>query len=236
MTFIKTSSLGFAFLLTGLSWLTAASAQQRTPLTRNFKAYRKIVAAHPDQKMVELKKVAPTLQYNLKYAGRDNFMHRSMYPRKTHYTFMRAPAATALKAVQKELKTKGLGLLIYDAYRPYAVTKKFWRLVKDERYVARPSKGSNHNRGTAVDLTLIELQTGKPLQMGTDFDNFTDTAHHRFTALPPKMKANRHLLKSVMDKHGFAALDTEWWHYTYRGLQSPNLLDISLRQLWRRQF
>lgn len=157
-------------------------------------------------------------------------MHRQMYPRNTTTTFMREPAAEALAAIQKELNREGLGLKIFDAYRPFKVSEKFWELVKDERYVANPAKGSNHNRGTAVDLTLIDLKTGRELPMGTGFDNFTDTAHHSFTALPPQVLRNREQLKSIMQQHGFKSLDSEWWHYTYT-TGTFDVLDLSFKQL-----
>src|ERR1043166_7586618 len=120
--------------------------------------------------MIELKSLMPNIVYDLRYATTNNFMHRLMYPANTRNTFMRQPAVAALQKVQAELNRKGMGLKIFDAYRPYAVTVKFWELVKDERYVANPSKGSGHNRGIAVDLTIIYLDSGKELDMGTGFD------------------------------------------------------------------
>jgi D-alanyl-D-alanine dipeptidase len=125
----------------------------------------------------------------------------------------------------------GLGLKIFDAYRPYSVTVKFWELVKDERYVANPAKGSGHNRGIAVDLTIIDLKTGKELDMGTGFDNFTDTAHHTFTSLPEEVLHNRLLLKSTMEKYGFIALESEWWHYYLANGNTFELLDIEFKKL-----
>ena len=100
---------------------------------------------------------------------------------------MRLIVARALGRVQQELNEKDLSLKIWDAYRPYSVTEKMWELIKDERYVADPKKGSGHNRGIAVDLTIIDRTTGKELDMGTGFDNFTDTAHQTFKNLPPEI-------------------------------------------------
>ncbi len=120
----------------------------------------------------------------------------------------------ALQKVQKELNQSGWGLKIFDAYRPYSVTVKFWELVKDERYVANPSKGSGHNRGITVDLTIINLKTRLELNMGTGFDNFSDTAHHSFTNLSEDILQNRILLKTTMEKYGFKAYNEEWWHYS----------------------
>ena len=128
------------------------------------------------------------------------------------------------------MKKQGLGLKIFDAYRPFHVTQKMWELIKDERYVADPSKGSGHNRGLSVDLTLVDLKTGKELNMGTGFDHFTDTAHHNFTALPAEVLKNRKLLKELMEKQGFRALSTEWWHYSWPNDRNYPLLDIRFRE------
>ena len=181
--------------------------------------------------MVELKGQIPGIVYDLRYATINNFMRRLMYPAGTNLTYMRVPAVNASQKVQEELNTQGFGLKIYDAYRPYAVTVKFWELVKDERYVANPSKGSGHNRGIAVDLTIIDLKTGKELNMGTGFDNFTDTAHHTFTQLPPEVLKNRELLKSTMVKYGFRVYTEEWWHYSIPDAGKYEVLDLDFKKL-----
>ena len=181
--------------------------------------------------MVELKQLIPRLSYELRYATTNNFMRRRMYPRNTNYTFLRIPAANALKSVQLDLNARGLGLKIWDAYRPYSVTTKFWELIQDERYVADPKKGSGHNRGIAVDLTIIQLSDGKELDMGTGFDNFSDTAHHDFLQLSAAVLENRKLLKSTMEKHGFVSFASEWWHYSLPNSTAFELLDISFKTL-----
>lgn len=201
------------------------------PVIDQIAAYRLSVEKDPGKKMVELRSAIPGMLYDLRYATTNNFMHRRMYRKNTKQTFLRAPAATALSKVQHELNSKGYGLLIFDAYRPYAVTVSFWELVKDERYVANPSKGSGHNRGLAVDLTIVDLKTGKSLDMGTDFDNFTDTAHHDFTQLPQPVLNNRKLLKETMERHGFKLFETEWWHYYWPNDRSYEVLDLSFKLL-----
>src|SRR5258705_7952788 len=181
--------------------------------------------------MIELKTLMPSLKYDLRYATTNNFMHRLMYPQKTNVTFLRLPAAISLQKVQQELNEKGLGLKIFDAYRPYSVTVKFWELIKDERYVANPAKGSGHNRGIAVDLTIFNLKTGEELNMGTGFDNFTNTAHQTFTDLPEEVLQNRGLLRTTMEKYGFKAFDTEWWHYFLNNGDKFEILDIDFKKL-----
>jgi D-alanyl-D-alanine dipeptidase len=203
----------------------------RPPVTDSRDNYNKQVRADPARKMVELKSVIPGIIYDLRYAGTNNFMHRRMYPAHTRSTFLRAPVAEGLRKVQEELQAKGFGLKIFDAYRPYSVTVNFWELVKDERYVANPSKGSGHNRGIAVDLTIIRLSSGEELDMGTGFDNFTDTAHHAFTQLPEVVLKNRMLLRSTMEKYGFKLFDTEWWHYYWAEGSHFEILDIDFKKL-----
>jgi len=203
----------------------------RPPVTDKWDVYKKQVKNDSSKKMLELRSLIPGIVYDLRYATTNNFMHRLMYPANTTHTFMRQPAAMALQKVQLELDQKGLGLKIFDAYRPYSVTVKFWELVKDERYVANPSKGSGHNRGIAVDLTIISLKNGHELNMGTGFDNFTDTAHHSFTKLPGDILQNRQLLRSTMEKYGFKAFESEWWHYFLAEGNGFEILDIDFSKL-----
>ena len=199
----------------------------------NGKDYRASIGKDPKKEMVDLKKLLPGLVLDLRYAGNNNFMKTKLYPAlKT--AFLRKPVAMALAAVQKELKKQGLGLKIFDAYRPYSVTEKMWELVKDDRYAANPKNGSGHNRGIAVDLTVIDLQTKQPLNMGTEFDNFSDTAHHDFSALDKGVLQNRLLLRTLMETNGFKALETEWWHYSFSNGAGYELLDLSFDELRRK--
>jgi len=193
--------------------------------------YKESVKKDTAQKMVNLQKLIPDIVLDLLYGTTNNFMKRVMYDERPHYTFMRLPAAKALAQVQKELKKMGYGLKIYDAYRPYSVTKKFWDLVHDERYVANPAKGSGHNRGIAADLTIIDLKTKKELKMPTGFDNFTDSAHHDFVNLPGDILKNRKLLKETMEKYGFLEFATEWWHYSLPEPEKYDVLDLSFGEL-----
>jgi len=191
---------------------------------------RKTILHDPSKAMIDLKKKIPGIVLDLRYAGTNNFMQRPLYPAITT-TYLRRSAIDSLEIIQRELNEQGFGLKIFDAYRPYSVTEIMWEPVKDDRYAADPKKGSGHNRGVAVDLTLLNLDTGAELQMGTGFDNFSDTAHHAFTDLPEEILQNRLLLKNMMEKHGFKALDTEWWHYYLPNAKDYELLDISFKQL-----
>jgi D-alanyl-D-alanine dipeptidase len=147
------------------------------------------------------------------YATTDNFTGVKLYPSET--ALLRTAPARALRKVQEVLQKQGLGLCIFDAYRPFRVTCTMWRKAKDRHYVANPMKASKHNRGLAVDLTICERTTGRELDMGTAFDSFTDTAHHTFMALPADVLARRRLLRTVMAQAGFTSIPSEWWHYNW---------------------
>lgn len=192
--------------------------------------YKKSIHNKPGFTLVNVKKTIPNIVLDLKYASTDNFTHQKLYS-TTRNTYLRKKAGLALALVQKKLNGQGLGLKIFDAYRPYTATELMWELVKDDRYAADPAKGSGHNRGIAVDLTIINLKTKKELNMGTGFDNFTDTAHHGFTALSKQILQNRLLLKTTMEKYGFKALDTEWWHYALPDGKEYPLLNLNFTEL-----
>lgn len=183
------------------------------------------ISKNPWKQLADLHQQIPGIVLELRYAGTNNFMHQQLYPLLTT-TYLRQPAADSLAVIQKQLHASGLALKIFDAYRPYSVTEKMWAPVQDDRYAADPKKGSGHNRGIAVDLTLINLTNGQELDMGTGFDNFSDTAHHGFINLPEAVLQNRLLLKKTMEQHGFKALDTEWWHYSMPNAKEYELLNI----------
>jgi zinc D-Ala-D-Ala dipeptidase len=191
---------------------------------------QKMAADNQAKKMVDLKKNIPGIVLDLRYSGTNNFMHQKLYPPITT-TYLRKAAADSLSVIQSQLQQMGFNLKIFDAYRPYSVTEKMWEPVKDDRYAADPKFGSGHNRGVAVDLTIINATTGEELNMGTDFDNFSDTAHHTFTNLPEDVLQNRLLLKKIMVQHGFKPLDTEWWHYSLFNAKEFELLDIDFKKI-----
>jgi len=216
-------SVAIIFSTTSLPILYAQKKSE-PQVIKAYRLYKQSLKSDSLKKMVELKTIVPNIQYDLRYATVNNFMHQQVYKEGSH-TFLRLIVARALGRVQQELNEKDLSLKIWDAYRPYSVTEKMWELIKDERYVADPKKGSGHNRGIAVDLTIIDRTTGKELDMGTGFDNFTDTAHQTFKNLPLEILNNRGLLKTVMEKNGFVAMETEWWHFFWNN-QDFELLDI----------
>ncbi|MES2773254.1 MAG: M15 family metallopeptidase [Bacteroidota bacterium] len=191
--------------------------------------YKQIVRADESHRMVALDPILSPLSTAFYYATPDNFTNEVLYKKPAAY--LRLEAATALKKVQDSLRSIGYDIKIFDGYRPYSVTRKMWKIVPDDRYAANPANGSGHNRGVAVDLTLIDLKTGKELQMPTPFDSFSDTSHHDFMQLPPEILRNRALLKKVMEQYGFLALSTEWWHYSLPQPKRYELLDLSFQKM-----
>ncbi len=162
----------------------------------------------------EVKTLDKTIVLDLKYATKDNFVKEKLYdcPR----CYLRPEVAKAVAAAHQELKKKGYGgLKMFDCYRPRPIQRKLWKILPDDRFVANPDKGSMHNRGAAVDLTIVDKQ-GQELDMGTAFDYFGPEGYHSYTDLPKKVLANRKLLRETLAKHGLYHIKTEWWHYSYR--------------------
>jgi len=191
--------------------------------------YKKQIKLSPEKQLVEISKIAPAIQLDIRYATTNNFMHQRMYTQAR--AFARLPVVKALKAVEAELALQGLGLKIYDAYRPYAVTVQFYKKASDKNFVADPKKGSKHNRGCAIDLSLINLKTGKELDMPTPFDSFSPMAAADYPNLPAIVLQNRLTLKTAMERHGFRVLSNEWWHFDFIGWQNYELLDVPFGDL-----
>lgn len=194
------------------------------PVVNDKALYRRLTAADSNQQMVNLQQYIPGIRTDVRYATRNNFTHRVLYRRAR--VLLRLAAARALKGVQAALREKGYGLKLFDGYRPYSVTEKMWEIVPDDRYAADPRKGSGHNRGVAVDLTIIRLDNGQELPMPTGYDNFTEKAHYTYVPADTAVLANRTLLRTVMEQHGFKALETEWWHFYLPDYERYPLMDL----------
>ena len=162
---------------------------------------------------VLLRSLSNDFVFDMKYATPDNFLKQAVYDCGECY--LRKSTAKALVKANEEFKSLGYRIKLFDCYRPLSVQKKMWKILPGTHYVANPAKGSKHNRGAAVDLTLVDAQ-GKELDMGTPFDFFGKKAHHTCKTLPKKVLENRKLLKDVLNKYNFKSIFSEWWHYEYR--------------------
>ena len=176
-----------------------------------------------DTTFVRLADFSDDFAYDLRYATSNNFLKEKVYQCGECYT--RVKTAKALLKANAAFKQRGVRIKFFDCYRPNSVQYKMWAIVPNPQYVANPKKGSIHNKGGAVDITLETLE-GKALDMGTDFDYFGKRAYHDMKDLPQTILDNRKLLKNVMEKHGFWSIRTEWWHYNFRAASNDKVANF----------
>jgi serine beta-lactamase-like protein LACTB len=171
------------------------------------------------------------MKFDIRYATDNNFLATPFY--SSAKAFMQKPAAEALARVHKSLKERGYGLLVFDAYRPWYVTKMFWDATPEKfhGFVADPSKGSRHNRGCAVDLTLYDLKTGKPVEMVSGYDEFSDRAFPDYMGGTSRQRWHRDLLRSAMHAEGFTVYEEEWWHFDYKDWRKYPILNKTFEEL-----
>jgi D-alanyl-D-alanine dipeptidase len=191
--------------------------------------YHALVARDPRQELVRLDSFIPGIRLDIRYATDNNIMGRPVY--QTAEAFLRRSAAEALKAIQKDLNEMGYGLKIFDGYRPYDVTVAFYERYHDTAFVASPYTGSRHNRGCAVDMTIIDWKTGKELDMPTAYDNFTKMASYNYPDLPAGVLRNRAMMQKVMLAHGFLIYPDEWWHFDFGGWKEYPVMNIPFEDL-----
>lgn len=166
-----------------------------------------------DTAFVNLKNFSNDFVYDMRYARADNFLKSKVYDCSECY--LRYKTVKALIAANKRFMKRGFKIKLFDCYRPLDVQKKMWAIIPNPEYVANPAKGSIHNKGGAVDITLVDFN-GKELDMGTSFDFFGKEASHDFPDFSEEIKNNRNLLRKIMIKEHFNSFDSEWWHYNLR--------------------
>ncbi|MBI2095049.1 MAG: M15 family metallopeptidase [Candidatus Omnitrophica bacterium] len=174
--------------------------------------------------LVEIQKIDPRIRTDIRYATADNFMKEILYP--SARCFLRRETAAKLSRVQAALEKKGLGLKVFDGYRPLAAQKKMWARFPLEGFIANPAKGSNHNRGAAVDLTLVDRE-GRELPMPSAYDEFSERSRRDWAGGADAERKNRRVLEEAMHREGFAGLSTEWWHFDDTDAKNYPVLDIS---------
>jgi D-alanyl-D-alanine dipeptidase len=223
--------IGSLLLLAGFinGYQTRAQGVYGLKTISSMTEYRALVKTDPRQEIVPLVPFIPGIRLDIRYATPNNLMHHPVYTLRA--AFLRRPAAEALKAVQEELQPMGLGLKVFDGYRPYRVTVAFYEAYHDSNFVASPYTGSRHNRGCAIDLTLVDLRTGREPVMPTVYDSFTKEAAADFAGATPAAIQNRQLLQKVMLEHGFVIYPSEWWHFDFGGWKDYPIMDLSFEQL-----
>jgi len=172
-----------------------------------------------------------TIKLDIHYASSNNFLGTPVY--RQARAFMQRPAAEAVVRVNRRLHEQGLGLLIFDGYRPWFVTKIFWDATaeKDHPYLADPAAGSRHNRGCAVDLTIYDLKTRRPIAMPSTYDEFSDNAKPEYTGGTDEERAHREFLRKAMEAEGFTVYPTEWWHFDYREWRRYPILNVPFSEV-----
>jgi D-alanyl-D-alanine dipeptidase len=216
-----------------------ASQLRITPLRPMADLLREATAAQPPKEtgdfrtpdLVELTALDPSIKLEIRYATTNNFLGTVFYSQAR--AFMQRPAAEALVRAHRKLRKLGYGLLIHDAYRPWYVTKMFWDATPDDKkmFVADPSQGSRHNRGCAVDLTLYDLASGKPVQMVSTYDETTDRAAADYPGGISLQRWHRHLLRQAMEAEGFAVFGPEWWHFDYKDWRSYPIMNVRFENI-----
>ena len=194
----------------------------------------KAAALTPDdpKRLLELIKLDPAIRLDMRYATANNFTGRVLYDEAR--AFLAAPAAQAVARASKAALADGFGLTIYDAYRPWRITKKLWDATPvgpKKEYVANPKRGSKHNRGCAVDLTLHDLQTWQLVEMPTEFDDFSEKAHRDYAGASAAAMANRARLARYLEAEGFIGLSNEWWHFDFTGWEQFPVMDIPFNKI-----
>ncbi|MDQ3131950.1 MAG: M15 family metallopeptidase [Acidobacteriota bacterium] len=214
--FRQFTTFTFCFIL----YTVAAQAQNAPPQENNKRE------AH----LVELVTLDKTIKLDIRYATDDNFVGKTVYTEAR--AFLQKPAAKALLRVHKKLKSQNLGLVIFDGYRPWSVTKLFWEVTPEDKrkFVANPAKGSKHNRGCAVDLSIYNLKTGVLLAMPSGYDEFSERASPDYKGGTEQERANREMLRNLMEAEDFIVNANEWWHFDYKDWEKYAIYDISFSE------
>ncbi len=181
--------------------------------------------------LVELTKLDPTIRLDVRYARDDNFLGRPVY--REARAFLQRPAAESLAKVNRALKERGYGVMVFDGYRPWAVTKAFWDATPEDKklFVADPKRGSRHNRGCSVDLALYHLDTGRAADMGAGYDEMSPRSYVTWEGGTREQLDRRELLRGAMEREGFFVYPWEWWHFDYKDWREYPLLDVPFEGL-----
>lgn len=183
--------------------------------------------------LVELVTFDATIKLDIRYATPDNLAGRAVYTEAR--AFLQRPAAEALVRAHRALTAKGFGVLVFDGYRPWRVTKLFWDVTPPEKreFVADPAKGSKHNRGSAVDLSMYDLKTGHEVEMPSVYDEMSPRAYPDYAGGSAEARARREVLRAAMEHEGFTVEPNEWWHYNYKDWQHYPILDVPFSAIGR---
>ena len=219
---MKTIRHRFLFVVVALAILRPTAYAQEPP---------KEAGPFRQPELVEMVKLDPTIRLDIRYATSNNFLGRPVY--KQARAFLQRPAADALSRANRALRKKGYGIVIFDGYRPWSVTKVFWDSTPEDKkqFVADPSQGSRHNRGCAVDLSIFDLKTKEIVTMPSAYDEMTERSHINYQGGTDGERRLRDMLRAAMEAEGFAVYEPEWWHYDYKDWRQYPILNISFEEI-----
>ena len=181
--------------------------------------------------LTDLKALDPTIRLDIKYATPDNFLSTPVYPQAR--ALLQRPAAEAAVRAHRRLREQGYGLVVHDAYRPWSVTWIFWEATPEDKreFVADPARGSRHNRGCAIDVTLYDLKTGRTVEMPSLYDEMSERSYPAYTGGAPEARRLRDLLRSAMEAEGFTVYESEWWHFDYKDWRRYRIQNTPFEQI-----
>ncbi|MBD2385804.1 M15 family metallopeptidase [Cylindrospermum sp. FACHB-282] len=212
----------------------ASTNPQLNPKTTSdlviYSSYSPAAITPDNSQLVDIQSINKKIVLDIRYATPNNFLKKKLYTDTR--CILRNLVAKKLSQVQEELTKNKLGLKVYDCYRPLSIQKLMWKMLPNENYIANPSRGSRHNRGAAVDLTLVDSK-GKELKMPSEFDTFTPASNRNYNGGTPESRKNRQLLQDAMQKYGFVGLPTEWWHFDASGWEKFPVIDASFSAIPR---
>jgi D-alanyl-D-alanine dipeptidase len=231
LNFIRLRSALLLFVCTLAFLTTAAHVVAQQPQQEAQPPKEEGTFREPD--LVELVKLDPTLKLDVRYATANNFAGRPVYTEAR--AFLQRPAAEAVVRANRALRKQGYGLAVFDGYRPWFVTRLFWEITPADKkqFVADPSKGSRHNRGCAVDLTLYDLKTGREVSMPGEYDEMSERSHVNYAGGTSEQRRLRDLLRAAMGAEGFAVYSAEWWHFDYKDWRQYPILNVAFSEIGR---
>jgi len=238
----------FRLRLAGVLLLAAITAAQDRPAVFRIQPVRPVaalrataLAAKPPVEsgtfrksdLVDLTTLDPRIKLDIRYATSDDFLSTPVYT--SARAFLQRPAAEALLRAHREFMKQGYGVVVFDAYRPWYVTKIFWDATPPDKheFVADPSQGSRHNRGCAVDMSLYDLKTGREIEMTGGYDEMSPRSYPDYTGGTAAQRAHRELLRHTMEQQGFTVYPSEWWHYDYRDWKEYAIQNVPFEEIGR---
>jgi D-alanyl-D-alanine dipeptidase len=212
----------FLFALVALATLRPVAYAQDPP---------KEAGPFRQPELVEITRVDPTIRLDIRYATANNFLGHPVY--KQARAFLQRPAADALSRANRALRRQGYGIVIFDGYRPWSVTKVFWDSTPEDKkqFVADPSQGSRHNRGCAVDLSIFDLKSKAIVTMPSAYDEMSERSHINYQGGTEGERRLRDMLRAAMEAEGFAVYEPEWWHYDYKDWRHYPILNLSFEEI-----